>query len=96
VEPAARGELESDGKGTWTVNTGFARYAMGSRAGSPTSARARAGPRRSATSTAGPRLYRPQRANLVSGQDALRIVFDWFFATGARIARFATLRRMPA
>jgi len=81
--PRLAASWSPDGKGTWTVNTGFARYAMGVTSGI---ADLGSGAGRSSTFRyvyRGPSINTdPNAPNLVSGQDALRIVFDWFFANG--------------
>lgn len=71
------------GNPSWTVNGGVARYAM-----SATSAMVDIGSVAGRQSTfryvyRGPAINQdPNAANLVSAQDALKIVFDWFFANG--------------
>jgi outer membrane receptor for ferrienterochelin and colicin len=69
--------------GVWTLNSGVARYAM-----SATSAMVDIGSTAGRQSTfryvyQGPAINQdPNAANLVSGPDALKIVFDWFNANG--------------
>jgi outer membrane receptor for ferrienterochelin and colicin len=71
------------GDGVWTVNTGFARYAMGA-----TSNIVDIGSIAGRQSTfryvyQGPALNQDANAaTLVSAHDALKTVFDWFFANG--------------
>jgi len=69
--------------GAWTVNAGVARYAM-----SATSQMVDLGSTAGRQSTftyvyMGPAINQdPNAASLVSAADALKIVFDWFFANG--------------
>jgi len=71
------------GDGSWTVNTGVARYAMGA-----TSAMVDMGSIAGRQSTfryvyMGPAINQdPNAATLVSAHDALTQVFNWFFANG--------------
>jgi outer membrane receptor protein involved in Fe transport len=81
--PRLAASWDPTGTGTWTVNTGFARYAMGVTSGI---ADLGSGAGRSSTFTyvyMGPAINTdPAVANPVTAAAALRTVFDWFNANG--------------
>ena len=81
--PRLAASYDLNGDGRWTVNTGFARYVMPITSGI---ADLGAGAGRTASFQyvyRGPAINTdPNAANPVSAADALRTVFDWFYANG--------------